>query len=60
MTTQRCILVADKVSTAILETKIVTNGLWSVPRWKGRQYSSSSGHQIQFPRLPFIFASNSF
>lgn len=60
MTTQRCILVADKVSTAVLETKMVTNGLWSVPRWKGRPYSSSSGHQIQFPRLPFIFASNSF
>lgn len=32
MTTQRCILVADKVSTAVLETKMVTNGLWSVPR----------------------------
>lgn len=45
MTTRRCILVADKVSTAVLGPKMVGNGLWSVPRWKGRPYSSSSGHQ---------------
>lgn len=34
MTTQRCILVADKVSTAVLETKMVTNGCGLFPGGK--------------------------